>query len=184
MTIPVQLPLFSDLPIPPRPKRFSEGVLEDTVSRIMPSIMKWYGDADADEEDEIRSDVKSVLEFEDDSYELTKELEDSLHWSVDRKLIDVLDEVGQYRDAAHKDAVYAWVVQNCVTPKIALEQEVQFRFRGKSVTGIVTQIYENEAAYCVLSKELGHVRTGIGVHGLILPYEDVEAIVVNKATEL
>jgi hypothetical protein len=180
-TVPVQLPLFKDLPIPPRPKRFSENVLEETVDLMMPSVMKWFGSSE--DEEEIRDNIKQVLEFEDDSYQIAKELEDNLYWSVDRELINVLDEVKWRRDEAHKGVVYAWVVQNCVTPKLTLEQKVQFRHKGRILEGIVTKIYESEAKYLVFSEELGHIRSGVGVHGIVLPYEEVDEV-MHKATEL
>jgi hypothetical protein len=170
----MQLKLF-ECDDPPRPKVYSEDVLEMTLDKLMPSVMKWHGSSSG-EEGEIREDVKCAIEFEDNSYEIVKYLEDTCFWSVDRDLIDVMDEVSHFRYLSHKYYVEKWVLNNGVTPKGQLGQSVSFKQKGQQVAGTIKKIIEEEAKYLVFCPELGHVESGIGTHGTYLPYEDVKLL--------
>ena len=172
----MQLKLF-ECNDPPRPKLYSEEVLEMTVDKLMPLIMKWYGNT-SENEIEIRENVKLAIEFDDDGYEIVRTLESSCYWDVDRSLIDVMDEVSHLRRLSHDYYVEKWVLNNGVMPKHQLGEVVSFKQKGKLYSGTITKILEKDAQYLVNCPDLGHVKSGVGTHGTYLLYEDVTP--VNK----
>lgn len=174
----MQMTLF-DCGYPPRPKMYDGDVTELVLDELMPKVLAWMrstGDSpDAMSEDyvdEVRDDIRSAIELEDDSYEIVRSLEHD-GWSVDRDLIDVMDDAAMLRIRAHDSRVERWVLQHGVLPKFSLGQLVIFKWRHEVKRGVITRLNVEHGTYAVFSEELNHVKKGPGSHAVILPYEDV-----------
>ena len=186
MTISVQLPLFKDLPPVPRPKMYSEQVLELTLDKLMPKVMDWFKkfpghDFDLGECDEVRQNVRDAIEFTDDSYEIVKELDDRHYWETDGSLVHVMDEVSHLRHAAHKELVERWVIENAIEPKFNIDDTVVFLYRGKRIKGKIKKINQKHADYTVFAEEMKSTSPGVTIHGIVLPYEEIKSIQEGEA---
>ena len=175
--IGMQFQLFSDLPLPPRPKLFSDEVTLELLDRILPKVIAWiesdrkFG-VSASEAEEVREDLMSAIDFEDSSYKIARSLDD-LGWSIDDELQDILKEVSQVRWDSWKINVRDWVLKNGLEPKFECGAEVSINLKGKTKVGQVSKIYPDTAEYCVFLPGEGHVKSGIGTRGIILPFEEV-----------
>lgn len=174
-----------DCGYPPRPKMYGGDVTELVLDALMPKVLDWMRSAGDDPDTmsdgyvaEVRDDIRDAIEHEDDGYKIVRALERD-GWSVDRELVDILDDAIFERIEAHKSAVKAWVTTNNVSPKFSVGQRVTFKqrpFDKETVTGEVTKVVDDEATYVVFVESLGHVRNGPGTYGICVPYEFVEAL--------
>jgi len=174
----MQLQLFNDLPLPPRPSCFDKKVTNVVVDRIFPEIMDWMREfkysPSHSEIDSIKEELFLVIQHNNDSYEIVKNLEDK-GWDADRRLLDVLDSVPHYRHEAHKKIVHQdWVLKHGVVPKFSVGDMVSFAFKGKQETGEITRVHPEEAQYTIYCTQHGHVRQGSGTHGHIIDFERCE----------
>lgn len=171
----MQLQLFDDLPLPPRPSYLDKDVTDAVVERILPEIIGWMYESKhspiQSEIDTIKTDLFSAIQYDDDSYDITKNLEGD-GWSVDRELVDILDSVPYYRHEAHKKIVHQnWVLKHGVVPKFSVGSMVCFLLKGKQETGEITRIHPEEAQYTIYCTQHGHVRVGTGTNGYLIDFE-------------
>ena len=174
----MQLQLFKDIGYPPRPRIYDDQVLEATMEKVLPKVLKWRekNGTDYTDSDDVKTELKDAIEFEDDSRKILNYLEDHYYWSVNRDLQEIMDEVAEERYIALTQLTNQWVLQNGVSPKHSVGQRVSFVTKNKTHEGVVAKVDESVAKYLVRCKQLGHVETGIGTHGTLLPFEDVRAI--------
>jgi hypothetical protein len=171
----MQMKLF-ECADPPRPKYFSNEVLEMTLDKLLPTVATWLQDEQAVDDPAVRDDIRNAIEFDDDSYQIVNYLDDR-GWQCDRSLIDVMDAVGRFRQASHDYQVEKWVLNNGIQPKSKVGDRVNFKSKGKMCTGEVIEVKESLAKYLIFCPELGHVPKGqIGVLGVCLSYEDTQHV--------
>ncbi|ABM97006.1 hypothetical protein [Methylibium petroleiphilum] len=94
-------------------------------------------------------------------------------WDVDDHLLERLLESDSYRSTAHRAAIAEWVTQRGIKPLREVGEAVSFIYRGATVSGEIVSIDLPQATYTVFVPSMGHVRAGLGVHGIIIPYEQV-----------
>jgi hypothetical protein len=173
----MQLQLFDDLPIPPRPSQYAKEVNDAIVERITPDIVNWIchgGDTapGLEEIDDIKTEIFSAIEYEEDPYGIAKSLEYA-GWDSDGELVHILDNVGRYRYEAYKDHVYnSWILKHGVVPKFSIGDSVVFAHRGRQETGEVIRVYPEMAQYTIHCPQHGHIKKGVGTHGHIINFED------------
>jgi hypothetical protein len=149
----MQLQLFDNLPLPPRPGYYSNEVTLDLVDSVLPHISKWICDdgtplSDLELED-IRDDLSSIVDFEDDPYKILKGLEHLGYDGADRRLYDIMSNVADIRWSIWKQHVNSWVLRNGVITKFSVGDVVDFRHNGEMKTGRIKAIYENTAEYSI-----------------------------------
>lgn len=176
----MQLQLFDDLPLPPRPSYLSEEVNSLTTERVVPKIIQWVcqegGTPSAQELEAIKAEIFSAIEYDDDAYQIAKNLE-YVGWDPDADLVNLLDDVAHQRYLAHKEIVYcSWILAYGVTAKFALGDQVSFTFKGKKETGEIIKIYPDTAQYTIHCPQHGHVKKGAGTHGHIINFEECTTI--------
>ncbi len=153
----MQLQLFLDLPLPPRPKYFGDEVTGELIDSIIPKVVKWL-ESDRrfrvtdSEFEEIHADLASIVDFEDDAYKIVRGLDD-LGWAVDDELHDIMKEVSYSRYDIWKDHVHHWVLKNGITLKHNIDDKVQFKSDGKVKQGVIRKIYPRTAEYAVFLEE-------------------------------
>lgn len=157
----------------PRPNGSHDSVKRLVADELMPQILDWL-QGQEDDEDEVREQLIDVLEDHRDGYEMAKRLEDDYDWDCDSELVDILDGSNFYEH--RKAAVMAWIRDNGIMPRFAMGQEVkvkQSRY-DKTIHDGEIRAVNVDGTYTVMIPALGHVREGIGTHGSVLPWEDVE----------
>lgn len=185
MQEPVQLELLEDCqmqPRPaipagfytgrPRPDARSAEVSAMVANDLMKGIVQW-GKFAEDDISEVTAQVLAVLN-ESDGYRMAKALERSFSWDPDSELVDILDGVNFY--SAIRTAVMAWIRDNGITPQFGIGRQVEVITNPRldtRHTGEIVQVCE-DGNYLVMIPGLGHVREGLGTHGLIFSWEDVE----------
>lgn len=170
-----------DCGAPPRPGIYDRLVTEKLLDMLMPRVLRWLKDGGENVDSlpknefvEIRSQLKDVVDFNDDAYTIVKELDQSHYWQVDTELINIMEDVGFMRHKAHNTLVSEWVDRNGVCPKYSAGQRVTFKHHGVDQVGEVLTVEGKQAQYLVFCESLGHVRKGNGTHGFYLNFEDVK----------
>ena len=164
----------------PRPGYSAPEVFISVVDRLMPEIMRW-GKFEEHEAESVAEQVLSAFKHEDqDGYRLARYLEKYGSWDSDSELSEILEGADFYR--CHKEATKAWIKDNSAVPSFVVGREVSVKERRQSemLTGKIRDITD-DGMYCVMVPSLGHVESGLGTHGLLFPWEDVE--VWNAAAE-
>lgn len=158
----------------PRPNGQSDEVLAIVANGLMPEILRWGSWEENDREvQEVAEQILEVMEISRDGYKMAKALEDRHGWDGDADLVDILEGADFY--GAERTAVLAWIRDNDVTPAFEVGKQVKIKVgREKTVhDGEIVTVTE-DGNYCVMVPELGHVRKGLGTHGLLYAWEVVE----------
>lgn len=159
----------------------TEQLVRDTAARaVLSEIMVWLdAQGDGDSEAVVLKELAKVS-TEIDGFRAAEALRLRFHWDVDSGLVELLDRlIDAARDARHR-LTEIWVRETGVAPTFERGSKVRFEAWRKSegwggATGEVTEIDEGRAVYTIYCEELGHVRQGVGTHGLIVPFESVRA---------
>ena len=157
----------------PRPVYSAPEVLISVVNKLLPDVMAW-GKFGEDEAEHIAENLISAFKHEDqDGYRLARYLEKYTSWDSDSELSEILEGADFYR--CHKDAILAWIKDNEAKPLFEVGRGVQVKERRSDDMrpGTIREITA-DGMYCVMVPSLGHVKEGLGTHGLLFPWEDVE----------
>jgi len=155
-----------------RPTGLDEDIKALVVEDLLPEVLAWLHD-EPDDEDEIRDQLLDVLEDHRDGYERAKRLEDDHCWDPDSELVDILDGVSFYRVLGQ--AVEAWIRDNDLKPKLAIQSQVnvcKYGLGKTTIPGVIVNIRPGE--YVVACPSEGHDATR--QCGFVLKWEDVEAL--------
>ena len=137
--------------------------------------MRWCND-NYSSETEVCKDLLDALEgaLDFDGYEIAKRLE-SRYWETDRELVDILDEAWDFAEEAYKEVIRDWRRAYQVKPKYKIGDHVAVRAGNPPSIrdGEIEAVNEVRAQYCVYIPSLGHVREGVGTHGIMMDWESV-----------
>ncbi|MBK6616503.1 hypothetical protein [Ottowia sp.] len=106
------------------------------------------------------------------TFEAAKRLS-SASWDVDDETLEVLGDRSVHMLDAQRTAVAKWVSQRGVKPQRVMGSPVDLVHLGETVRGEIVSIDVEQAQYTVFCASLGHVRQGVGTHGLIVDFERV-----------
>ncbi len=142
------------------------------ANKLLSQVMDW-GSYTAAEESEVGEQILKALEYAGhDGYDLTKYLDDHFHWSVDAELTDIMGCADYY--GCHREAVKCWIRDTGAKPALVVGQEVTVKNpRDGDTTGFIRDITD-DGMYCVRIPSKGHVEEGLGTHGSLYPWEDLE----------
>ncbi len=164
----------------PRPTRYSDDMLHATAKELAKSVHRWQNNNSnfTDKEmQEIEDDLLYTLDDnspELDGYKLSRTLEKDKYWDADSDLVDILGQAEMMMYALHRKAVIQWVKDNDIQPRLAVETKVSISYRGKRCDGEITRVDRQHAEYTVCIESEGHVRTGMGTHGTIAAFEELD----------
>lgn len=167
-----------------RPSSYGKDINLEIARALLPRVLLWLkldeGAALTEEETSVILDeLSDACACNDDGYGVARDLDNRHMWDVDSELVDILDAVAFERIKAHDRSVEAWVLREGVKPEHALGQRVQFRFQKwdkVSNVGEVIEVDERKAKYLVFCESLGHVRNGVGTHGVYVPFEETMSV--------
>jgi hypothetical protein len=159
----------------PRPKRHDKAILRQAAEALVPEVEEWIGESISDQE---RERLVSTLASRcgDDAYDIARELERD-GYTPDSHLVEILDGFDTYR--IHAEAVRVWIAETGAAPKLAIGATVAIPARMREHEGVVGEIAainERSGEYTIYCAALGHVREGLGTHGLIFSWEEIEAL--------
>jgi hypothetical protein len=152
-----------------RPKHNDPAVIEEAVARVAPEVLLWMSPTTTTLPEVIEDLTEAIREcWSGDAYTIARNLEERHHWTCDRELVEVLDNLDTY--GVHREMVEAWV--KAVQPKAG--KRVGHMVSTKHGDGEITSIDQQTAQYLVFIPSKGHVRRGIGTHGSLINFEDLD----------
>lgn len=161
---------------------YGEPSLLHAVARKVLDAMPVGTASQGNEEDAI-ADIEAALRSEAtgfDEYRMTRYLDDR-GWMCDSTIVDAFSIVKGEMSQAVRNATALWVKQHHVKPRLDIGASVKVLAweanQGElEYEGEVVSIDAEQAKYTVMIPALGHVRTGCGTHGLIVPFEKLHEV--------
>lgn len=165
-----------------RPRYSDEGLALQVAQKLLPRVRRWAEEQGTEEElqRELAAAIhRSAPLFEPD--EIAQYLEKRYLWASDETLVDILDAVDSEAHAVHTEAVAEWVKSNGIRARKAIGDIVDVQPRATDpelvqLKGEIVSINEEQATYSVFVPGRGHVRTGLGTHAHILPFEEFHGL--------
>jgi len=158
-----------------RPRLSSDTISKHVADILLPRVLLWLKeDPASDEVERIRDEVYNAIRRapHGDSYRIANYLEERYYWSVDSDLVHIFEEVSFISFKKHDELVAAWVQESGVKPKFSVGAKVSFKDDGDTYSGEVTRVNARLGTYVVFCQDLGHVKSGTGTLGVVLPFED------------
>lgn len=151
-----------------RPTELDPEVIEMALSKILPAVVEWdrTGGGNSTEE-EIANDLREEIGIHRDGYEFCRELEKHKHWDCDRELVDILDSADM--SGALREMEKRWVAAYQVFPGQLIGNQITWEGNTAEITAL-----HADGKYTVFVPALGHVKSGLGTHGIIIPWERVD----------
>ena len=156
----------------PRPKRSDDDIELQAAKELCRRLIKRVPDLSEDNFEEMCDDILDAIAYETDGYKIARELE-SHGWDVDDEIVDVMREASFVRNDVLDRAVKLWAADAQAEPQFEVGATVRFSHRGQEVEGVVVKLDLQRAQYIVQCASLGHVASGVGVHGIVANFEDV-----------
>ncbi|MDO8795377.1 MAG: hypothetical protein Q7J25_12230 [Vicinamibacterales bacterium] len=161
-----------------RPTERDEAVRERAVALLIAAIKAECSDVETDGIEDV---IREALDEGTSGFRRAQLLE-RRGWEIDDELLDVLRQ-DTVHDALEEEIV-AWVQAEGIKPSLEIGAKVTLKtehFRtqqpvAEDVVAEVKSIDVRRATYTLYVEAFGHVREGLGVHGVVLPYERVEIL--------
>ena len=151
-----------------RPTLHDREVIAAAARKLAPAVKEWVEDS-AVTLAEIEADLQEAIKFDDDGYDIARELDGQYH--PDARLVEILDEAYGAKTEALRALERDWVQANQLKP-IPLETKVRWQKKPAAGVGIVVR-NDDAGKSTVMFPSLGHVREGVGCHGYIANWEEL-----------
>lgn len=152
-----------------RPTLHDPEVIAAAARKLAPAVKQWAEDPDVTLA-EIEADLREAIEFYDDGYAIARELDDQYY--PDARLVEILDEAYGAKTEALRALERDWVQANQLQP---IPMETKVRWQKKPAAGVGIVVRNDDTGHStVMFPRLGHVREGVGCHGYIANWEDLE----------
>lgn len=170
-----------------RPSLTDDKYFELLADKLAPEVVKWFEqNGDVVDVSEVKEELTCVLSnvfIDCDGYKVAKELEQSFSYDADSELVAILSEnINFYSSDVLSQMTKKWAEDNNVKIELKIGDTVKVKCHSRKndkleeFVGEIVNVYEDSAKYSVYIEELGHVRRGIGTHGMIVNCEDVVKI--------
>lgn len=161
-----------------RPSLSSDGILRAVAEKVMEQMPTSIGMSNDDIEviELAISNEAPVC----DEYRMARHL-DRHGWDCDMSVIEALSVTsGEVYDAL-REATKTWVTSNQIKPRLKIGDVAKvmlYEGRGpkKEYEGEVVRIDADLATYTICVPAIGHVKEGVGTHGVLIPYEDLHPL--------
>lgn len=165
-----------------RPSRHGSLVLTLAATKLMARLKESRPDvfdpSNGWSDDETRAQLAEAIgsSWHGDGYEIAKALEHN-GWDVDTQLVNELD--GGCLEEAFEEVIESWIAECGIAPALAVGTTVTVnpniaKGREARADGQITDIDIRRGTYTVCVPAWGHVKAGLGTHGRIWPWEEVE----------
>ena len=179
----MQNKIFDIKPI--RLKRPGESSInfDEAYKEMAEEVMDWITDVDV-KIDDVINDLKQTFDVNEilngDGYFLARELEAKCNYESDMELANILGVFSFIIRNHCSEAEKKWVIDCEITPKYSVGDKVHVSRKNKIYEGEIVEIKNDMAQYTIFVEELGHVRSGVGTHGIIERFENVEEDFFDK----
>jgi hypothetical protein len=142
-------------------------------------INDWQSEVmDHEEFEEFVGDLKNNFSpfdlFHKDGYQIARRLEKDMYYEPDVHLVDDMDMLPNRCRQCLCEEVEKWVIDCEITSKYQVGDEVKATVRNVEYIGEIAAVNSKDATYTIFIQELGHVREGVGTHGTIKKFEEIE----------
>ena len=154
-----------------RPKRNSKEVLEEAAKRLLPRVMEWLSrdGGQSVDADEVREQLAKAIRYDDDGYQIAKELDNAGWFEIDADLVEILDAASHHKWEAHAALVKAWVAESSIATPLAIGAKV----KTPKGDGVIADVNLDTAQYVVQTAE----RAWSGAQsGWVFSVEECEAV--------
>jgi hypothetical protein len=135
-------------------------------------------DMNQEELEEFVGDLKNNFSyfdlFHEDGYKIARSLEKNMHFDPNVDLVDDMDMISHRCRECLREEVEKWVIDCEITSKYQVGDEVKATVRNVEYIGEIAAVNSKDATYTIFIQELGHVREGVGTHGTIKKFEEIE----------
>ena len=165
--------------IPNRPSERDDFIIREAAIMLSTEVADWCREGGDEVEEEglvdIQNDLFNAMKWAGnaDGYDLARRLEDASYMS-DSQLVEILDASGTHLNTALNKAIQEWIKAYQVSPKLKIGDKCRAMIRGMEEDGEIVNIYHDSASYSVFIERLGHVKTGVGTNGIIIPWERLD----------
>lgn len=157
--------------------------MEQAASLVADKVEKWFRDVNENLSPEDKTDYikffTNELKYYTDGYQLAKRLDESLGVYPDEELVDCLSGTSNIVYSAHCDAVKKWIKEEQIKPEFSIGDKVCYLNNKKKISGEITKIDCEMGKYLIFSESLGHVKSGVGSHGVYITFEETFAADVD-----
>lgn len=147
-----------------RPKYYDKEVVNNAALEVFPRIANIIDD---DSEESLKQLCQAIRSEPYDSYKMAKYLDDKFCWEICFSLVEELESINL--SAHHVIAQKNWVEKNNITPPFDVGEMV----KTKKGIGEVIENTEHGTSL-VFIESIGHIKEGIGTHGILFNWEDLE----------
>ena len=146
----------------------AEEMLDDVMAFLDPG----------EDKKSVLDDLATALEYAGtDGYEIAKYLDDRKSWNITADMVESFDRASMIEYKLTSDAVKKWVSFYAIASKFKQGDAVEVEVRKTKYHGEIVSIDTKEAKYTVYIEALGHVKSGQGTVGIVLPFEQVESFI-------
>lgn len=143
---------------------------EEMMKELAKIVASDYLNEDSADENTIERICRSLkYHYQDDAYELAKDLENR-GFDIDSDIVSNLESV--YRDSRKIEQNYIknWVIENNIEPKLNIGTEVKISKRYKSESGTIKEVDRDIAQYAVNTPDQKETSRWL------INYEDLEEL--------
>lgn len=161
-----------------RPTINDDEIIKIAAAALAPKVIKWmksedWSLGDSPTVEEVADDLEKAMRWGNDGYDIAKNL-DTKGYSPDEQLVDVLSQAFTLTRNALIAAEVEWVKASGAQP-IPIESKVRWKRKHQELVGIVTSNHQDGKS-TVMYPDLGHIREGVGSHGYIIQWEELEVV--------
>lgn len=165
----------------PRPKRNDPDVILAAARGLAPALLNWSNQggssfvAQGEELERTVTELADILKYRynDDGYSLAKNLEHN-GWDADSELVEIMDEAAYTVRQAWDKACQKWVADNKLKGP-AIGAEVTWLRHPDYGVGKVRSDHADGRSTVAFASQ-GHVTEGVGCHGNIIEWEELELV--------
>jgi hypothetical protein len=165
--------------IPPRPDEYDPAAARKVAAELLPDFKIWLEknqEPDVSIPDEqLLQDLIDAIHRRDDGFSIAQRLHE-LGYDSDARLVDIVDAAGHLRHRIGLDLYRKWVKENSIRSPFKVGDRVIVRRRGSEgkLTGEITNVDHELGRSTVFCEKEGHVRSGVGIHGVLVLWENLE----------
>lgn len=152
----------------PRPTQHDDKVIRLAAETSLPDLKKWLGsEAGLYKDCGLLADLIGAVVWDDDGFGRAQYFEEK-GYSPDSGLVEILDNIDLWE--AERELVAEWVKASNLAAPYLIGTIVEI----DKTTGEITAHDERLAKSTVMVESYGHVRNGIGTHGILIAWEKLK----------
>lgn len=168
-----------------RPRIHDDNIQEQAIDKFMPKFSKWCQQDSEEELEAIKEELMERIDYGSDACEIMSDLKSYNCWSVDRDLLDLIEDTQHEMWEVYHREVKKWVKEQYIELEHAVGTNVKAKqgLFDKEFVGEIIRLDPEEGTYLVFCEALGHVResepmkSGMRTTGTYVNCEDIVEVV-------